>query len=73
MKNIDISTEYITLGQLLKLADCISTGGEVKFYLQEKSVQVNGQSENRRGRKLVIGDRIEVEGCGEFIVAARKP
>lgn len=72
MKNIDISTDYITLGQLLKLADCIGTGGEVKFFLHEKNVQVNGQPENRRGRKLVIGDRIKVEGCGEFIVGARK-
>lgn len=71
MKNIGISTEYITLGQMLKLADCISTGGEVKFFLQEKRVQVNGQPENRRGRKLVVGDRIEVEGCGEFTITAR--
>ena len=30
MKEIGISTEYITLGQFLKLADCIDTGGQAK-------------------------------------------
>jgi ribosome-associated protein len=71
MKNIGISTEYITLGQFLKLADCIGTGGEVKHFLQEKSVLVNGETENRRGRKLRIGDQIEVEGNGLFTLITR--
>jgi ribosome-associated protein len=71
MKKIGISTEYITLGQFLKLADCISSGGEAKFFLQEKSVLVNGQPDNRRGRKLIVGDQIEVEGCGAFTVSTR--
>jgi S4 domain protein YaaA len=71
MKTIHISTEYITLGQLLKLADCIDTGGGAKAFLQQNTVLVNGQPDNRRGRKLVPGDIIEVEGCGRFTVAAR--
>jgi ribosome-associated protein len=71
MKNIGISTEYITLGQFLKLADCIGTGGEVKHFLQEKSVRVNGEAENRRGRKLRVGDQIEVEGNGLFTLITR--
>ncbi|MFD0674500.1 S4 domain-containing protein YaaA [Cohnella sp. GCM10027633] len=71
MKKIGISTEYITLGQFLKLADCISTGGEAKFFLQEKRVHVNGEPDNRRGRKLVVGDQVEVEGCGTFTVSTR--
>jgi ribosome-associated protein len=71
MKNIGISTEYITLGQFLKLADCIGTGGEVKHFLQDKSVRVNGETENRRGRKLRVGDQIEVEGNGLFILITR--
>jgi ribosome-associated protein len=66
MKTIAIKDEYITLGQFLKLADCISTGGQAKFFLQETEVRVNGEAENRRGRKLVPGDRVAVEGCGEF-------
>ncbi|MBW5448808.1 S4 domain-containing protein YaaA [Cohnella sp. CFH 77786] len=72
MKKIGISTEYITLGQLLKLGDCIATGGEAKMFLQEKKVLVNGEPDNRRGRKLVPGDTVEVEGCGTFTVTVRK-
>ncbi|MFC4601316.1 S4 domain-containing protein YaaA [Cohnella hongkongensis] len=71
MKSIGISTEYITLGQFLKLADCIGTGGEVKFFLQEKRVLVNGEPDNRRGRKLRVGDTVEVEGFGAFEIGTR--
>lgn len=53
--------EYITLNVLLKIADIIPTGGMAKIYLQENSVLVNGEKENRRGRKLYRGDVIEVE------------
>ncbi|MFC4100767.1 S4 domain-containing protein YaaA [Paenibacillus xanthanilyticus] len=71
MKDISISTEYIALGQFLKLADCISTGGEAKFFLQETKVVINGEPDNRRGRKLYDGDQVEVEGCGKFRVVRR--
>ncbi|MFF2889186.1 S4 domain-containing protein YaaA [Paenibacillus sp. NPDC057967] len=72
MKEVEIRTEYIALGQFLKLADCISTGGQAKFFLQEAVVHINGEPDNRRGRKLYAGDRVEVEGCGEFVVVAGK-
>ncbi|MGF9710781.1 S4 domain-containing protein YaaA [Paenibacillus naphthalenovorans] len=68
MKKVGISTDYITLGQFLKLADCISTGGQAKSFLQETEIFVNGEPEHRRGRKLVPGDIIKVSGCGEFQV-----
>jgi len=68
MKEIVINTEYITLGQFLKLSDCISTGGHAKFFLQENEVLINGEADNRRGRKLYVSDRVEVEGCGVFTV-----
>ncbi|MGO4545031.1 S4 domain-containing protein YaaA [Paenibacillus sp. 2TAB23] len=68
MKEIKIKTEYITLGQFLKLSDCISTGGHAKFFLQENTVIINGEADNRRGRKLYVGDKVEVEGCGAFTV-----
>ncbi|WP_217596487.1 S4 domain-containing protein YaaA [Cohnella sp. GbtcB17] len=71
MKEIEISTEYIQLQQLLKLGDCIGSGGEVKHFLQENEVIVNGEKENRRGRKLRPGDVIEVAGCGSFAVRAK--
>ncbi len=71
MKSIGISTEYIALGQFLKLAECIGTGGEVKHFLQETSVRINGEPDNRRGRKLRVGDIIEVEGFGTFTITTR--
>ncbi|MFE4573966.1 S4 domain-containing protein YaaA [Paenibacillus chitinolyticus] len=69
MKEVTIRTEYITLGQFLKLADCIQTGGQAKSFLQESHIEVNGENENRRGRKLYSGDKVAVEGCGEFVVS----
>lgn len=57
---IAITTEFITLGQFLKLADIISQGGEAKAYLATHEVKVNGESDNRRGRKLRNGDEVLV-------------
>lgn len=68
MKQIAIHTDYITLGQFLKLSDCISTGGQAKFFLQETVIHVNGEPENRRGKKLVPHDIVNVEGFGQFEV-----
>lgn len=59
---ITIVTEYITLGQFLKLADIISSGGYAKAYLSENTFLVNGSPDNRRGRKLYAGDRVEHKG-----------
>ncbi|GGA47402.1 S4 domain-containing protein YaaA [Paenibacillus physcomitrellae] len=70
MKQVKIHSEYIKLDQFLKLSDCVPTGGMAKALLQENLVKVNGEPEDRRGRKLYPGDRIEVEGEGSFEVAA---
>ncbi|MEC0243889.1 S4 domain-containing protein YaaA [Paenibacillus dokdonensis] len=69
MNEIVIHSEYIKLDQFLKLANCVSTGGMAKALLQEGQVLVNGEPEERRGRKLYPGDQIKVEDCGEFTVA----
>lgn len=61
-----IDTEYITLGQLLKLIGAIDTGGQVKYFLMENDVLVNDVPENRRGKKLYPGDRVSVEQLGQF-------
>jgi ribosome-associated protein len=68
MQLVPINTEYIALGQFLKLADCISTGGQAKFFLQETAIKVNGEAENRRGKKLYHNDIVDVDGFGEFKV-----
>jgi ribosome-associated protein len=67
MKDIKINTEYIKLDQLLKFAGVISSGTEAKELILNEKVSVNGITENRRGRKLYPGDKIEVLSQ-EFIV-----
>ena len=61
-KDISINTDYITLGQFLKLADVISTGGEAKVFLQNNEVVINDEIDCRRGHKLREGDIVEVLG-----------
>ncbi|MDF9824330.1 ribosome-associated protein [Breznakia sp. PF5-3] len=58
---IPINTEYVTLGQFLKMTDFISSGGEAKFAVKELHITVNGEAENRRGRKLYKTDIIKIE------------
>lgn len=60
--SVKISSEYITLGQFLKFADIIQTGGDAKSFLASNVVKVNGENDNRRGRKLRVNDVIEVLG-----------
>ena len=59
---ITIYSEYITLGQFLKLADIIQTGGEAKGFLAQNTVVIDGEVDNRRGRKLRGGEIVEVLG-----------
>ena len=59
---IIIKTEYITLGQFLKLADIIESGGEAKMFIAENEVQIDGVIDQRRGRKLRGGEVIEILG-----------
>ena len=60
LKNtIYIDEDFITLGQLLKHVNVISSGGMAKWYLSEYFVYVNDEEEQRRGRKLREGDVIE--------------
>lgn len=65
--NIKINSEYITLGQLLKKADFIQSGGEAKFAVKEMDITVNGEQEDRRGRKLYTGDRLVIDGVEVII------
>ncbi|MBO8138436.1 MAG: RNA-binding S4 domain-containing protein [Desulfotomaculum sp.] len=61
--------DTIKLDQFLKWANVTSTGGQSKLLIKSGLVKVNGEVENRRGRKLVPGDLIEVNGAGKFKVA----
>jgi ribosome-associated protein len=59
---IAIRDSDIRLGQLLKLADCVQRGSDVKDLLGAGEVRVNGVVETRRGRKIAQGDTVLVNG-----------
>ncbi|OEH91991.1 hypothetical protein BFG57_17370 [Bacillus solimangrovi] len=70
MEEITIDTEYITLGQFLKLAGVIDTGGMAKIFLSEYEVYINQEQDQRRGRKVYPGDEIEIPDVGNFRVVS---
>jgi ribosome-associated protein len=59
-RDVPIRGDTIRLGQLLKLAGVVGTGGELKSLLAETPVLVNGEPDARRGRQLHPGDSVRV-------------
>lgn len=55
-----IDDEFITLAQLLKLTTVISSGGMAKPFLAQYDVYLNGELEDRRGKKCYPGDEITI-------------
>ena len=62
MTTVSITTEFIKLQDLLKLANAVETGGEAKERVQAGEALVNGEVCTMRGKKCVPGDVIELEG-----------
>jgi ribosome-associated protein len=71
VRDVEVTSEVITLQQLLQLAGAVDTGGEAKNLIGTLAVSVNGEPESRRGRKLRAGDVVEVaEGETLRVVSA---
>ena len=68
METITITTEYIKLQDLLKLASLTATGGEAKVRIQDGQVSVNGEVCTMRGKKIRPGDVVGMNGA-ELTVA----
>ncbi|MBQ9646992.1 MAG: RNA-binding S4 domain-containing protein [Oscillospiraceae bacterium] len=62
MKIIEITTEFIKLQDLLKLASLVSTGGEAKIAVVDGQVTVNGEVCEQRGKKIRPGDIVAYRG-----------
>lgn len=60
---VSITTEYIKLDSLLKLANVVGSGGEAKLLIQEGEVLVNGAPCTMRGKKLRAGDVAVLPGA----------
>lgn len=59
---IRIKDEFIKLGQALKLAGLVDDGVQAKMVIQDGQVKVNGEVDDRRGRKVYVGDTISFDG-----------
>ena len=68
MQEIKVRDEFIKLGQALKASNLVSSGVEAKIVVQDGQVEVNGEVDTRRGRKLVPGDVITFDGKSVKIV-----
>ncbi len=62
METVKIRDDYIKLGQALKLAGIVGSGTDAKYVIQDGMVEVNGEVDLRRGRKLVPGDVVSFQG-----------
>lgn len=62
-----MTTRPIELEQFLKKMQLAGSGGHAKLLIRSGTVQVNGEPETRRGRKLKPGDIVSMEGR-DFVV-----
>ena len=60
--NIREDEEFIKLGQALKKASLVGSGVDAKMVILDGLVQVNGQIETQRGKKLRNGDIVTYDG-----------
>lgn len=67
--NIKLNGDYMTLTQALKEAGVIATGGQAKWYLQENTIFLNGEPENRRGKKLYAGDQLQLPNGAQLTIS----
>ncbi|MDR0405491.1 MAG: RNA-binding S4 domain-containing protein [Clostridiales bacterium] len=63
--SVRVTTEYIKLDQLLKLAGLAASGAEAKYLIQDGNVSVNGGLSTRRGHKIRRGDAVLLRSGAE--------
>ena len=59
--NIEITTEFIKLDQLLKFSNITENGADAKYLVVNGYVKLNGETELRRGKKIYDGDVVEID------------
>ncbi len=69
MKTVIITTEFIRLQDLLKLAHLVESGGEAKERIQSGEVAVNGEICTMRGKKLRPGDIATCMGASFQVIS----
>lgn len=69
-QEIFIKTEFITLGALLKFIGIITVGSEASIFLNANKVLINGEEENRRGRKIYPNYIVAIDN-NEFLIKSK--
>ncbi len=59
MSDVVINREPVELYKVLKFEGLVASGGEAKHVIGNGLVQLNGQVETRKRKKVVAGDVIE--------------
>lgn len=59
---VSIYTDFIKLDQFLKFAGAAQTGGNAKELVQQGVVTVNAEICTMRGKKIRVGDVVELNG-----------
>lgn len=67
MEKVKITTEYIKLEQMMKLAGIVGSGSDAKLLIGDGQVKVDGRVELQRGKKLRAGNIIEYNGVSYII------
>ncbi|MDN4615968.1 RNA-binding S4 domain-containing protein [Leifsonia sp. F6_8S_P_1B] len=62
IEDVSIGGDGIRLGQFVKFAGLLDSGGNVKEAIIDGYVSVNGEVDRRRGRQLQLGDVVTFEG-----------
>ena len=62
IEDVSIGGDGIRLGQFMKFASLLDSGGDVKQAIIDGLVSVNGEVDRRRGRQLQIDDVVGFEG-----------
>lgn len=70
-KQITIDRPFITLGQLLKEEGIIPPVVPPEWYLKENQVLVNGEPDDRRGRKLYPDDQVVLPDYPTLVIKAK--
>ena len=70
MEIIEITTPTIKLDQLLKWAGIADTGGQVRLFIDDGLITLNGVQVNEKRKKIVPGDIIEIKDIGIWKVMA---
>jgi ribosome-associated protein len=68
MEEIGITTDTIQLDQFLKWAGIVETGGQVKLFIEDGLIFINGTQITERRKKIQHGDIVEIRDIGTWKV-----